>query len=292
LRAARAQLRNQHIQLAKARDALFAQEIEISHELASTFRDLDRTYLTMQNTLNRKLNNEQSLQALEAQRQATPDRVSQDMILRARDRAVQNQTAFLQALVEYNIAIMETHYRSGTLLDLNNVYMAEGPWALEARYDAVEKAAARARTIPTATMLHTEPEVFADPVGKADMEIRLPEVGPAMQGWPIEPDAPLENFDPEPITPPMLNPPPIEPNPSFIPVPPATEPTPEPYLGPAVDNIPDASYFTLPTLSKQPLQTVPGTSKREPVINTLPHPGTATTTDADGFKAPIRRTAQ
>ncbi len=294
LRAARAQLRNQHIQLSKARDALVAQEIEISHELNKSFLDLDVAYESMQNTLNRKLNNEDLLEALEAQRQATPDRVSQDQILRTRDRAVQSQIAFLQALVQYNIAIMETHYRSGTLLELNNVFMAEGPWNHAARYDAVEKAAARARTIPTATMLHTEPEIFAHPVGEADIEIPLPEVGPAMQGWPNEPAAPLETLNPGPIIPPLLNPPRVAPNPSLtpVPVPPATEPTPEPYLGPAVDNIPDAGDFTLPTISKQPLQTVPGTAKRESVINTLPHPGTATVIDDDGFKAPIHRTAQ
>ncbi len=294
LRAARAQLRNQHVQLVKARDGLFAQEIEISHELARSFRELDRTFLSMQNTLNRKLNNEKSLEALEAQRQAAPDRVSQDMILRARDRVVQSQTAFLQALVEYNIAIMETHYRSGTLLDLNNVYMAEGPWDNEARYDAVEKAAARARTIPTATMLHSEPEEFAQPMDETNFGIPLPEVGPAMQGWPLEPAAPLDNFDPAPMTPPLLGPPSAEPipSPTPVPLPPAEQPAPEPYLGPTVESSPDADDFQLPSLSKQPLQTVPGTTKRDSVINTLPHPGNATKVDVDGFKAPIRRTAQ
>ncbi|MEZ6053432.1 MAG: TolC family protein [Planctomycetaceae bacterium] len=296
LRAARAQLRNQHVQLVKARDALFAQEIEISHELADSFRKLDLAYESMQLSINRKLNNEKALQALEAQRQATPDRVSQDMILRARDRAVQSQTAFLQALVQYNIAIMETHYRSGTLLDLDNVYLAEGPWCHGARYDAAEKAAARARTIPTATMLHTEPEVFAFPEDDSSLGVPLPEIGPAMQGWPIEPTEPLESLDIEPMTPPLLTPPALAPTPAPIetpaPEPPAAPATPEPYLGPAVDHQQDSGNFSLPSISKLPLQTFPGAVKRESVINSLPHPESTTTTDDDGFKAPIRRTVQ
>ena len=298
LRAARAQLRNQHIQLQKAYQALHDQEIEISHELARAFRDLDSAYLTMQNTLNRKLAAEELLRTYEAQRQATPDRVTQSTILRAHDQLTQTQIAFLQAMIQYNIAIMETHHRSGTLLDLNNVYLAEGPWSHQARCDAVEKAAARARTIPTATMLHAEPEPFAHPVGESNIGIPTPEVGPAMHGWSTESPEAGEPPTPAPITPPLLTPPQVSPETLPTPPPPATHP--KPYFDPPVETPTppvevkiDTGDFQLPTISTQPLQNKPGTSKRPMTMaqETLPRPPEQSTEDDGGFKAPVRRVA-
>lgn len=299
LRAARAQLRNQQVQLQKARFALRAQESEISHELARAFRDLDLAYESMELALNRKINSQRSLETRIAQRQAIPDRVSQDMILRERDRAAQAQIAFLQALVQYNIAIMETHYRSGTLLDLNNVILAEGPWEHGARYDAVEKAAARARTIPTATMLHAEPEPFAHPVGKATISTPHPEVGPAMQGWQADPPEVADPDAPEIAPSPLVAPPEHEPEP--VPVPELPELDPEPYFGPPAESpVPpvevkmDSADFKLPTVSTEPLRTRSGTARR-PVTaeyETLPHPGSVSNGGVTDFKPPIRRTAQ
>ncbi|MBX3438325.1 MAG: TolC family protein, partial [Planctomycetaceae bacterium] len=183
LRFAHAQVRNAEMKLAKARAGLLEQEAEVSHEMAAAFRQLDLAYASMQNGLNRKITSEQRLRAIEVQREVTPDRITRDAVLRAHDQYIQADAAFAQAIVEYNVALMELFFRSGTLLGLYNVHLEEGPWTPEARVDAVEKAASRAHTIPTATMLHSEPPPFAHPV--ESISPLLPdEAGPAFEGWP------------------------------------------------------------------------------------------------------------
>jgi outer membrane protein TolC len=198
LRFAHAQVRNMQFQLAKARAALAAQEIEISHELAAAFRKLDSAYVAMEDSLNRKVIAEKHLQALAAVRQAASDRVTDLNVLRAQDQVSQAQSAYLQAITDYNIAIMDLYYRSGTLLGLDNVHLAEGPWTPEARFDAEERAAARARTIPTATMLQAEPAPFAQPVGDFQFSAPAADAGPALHGWPELPSPPAEALEPLP----------------------------------------------------------------------------------------------
>lgn len=233
LRFSRAQVRNLETQLAKARAALYHQELEVSHELAAAFRQFQSAFVTMENGLNRKLTAEKRLRAVEALRIASPDRYTRDTVLRAHDQYVQTQAAFVQAIVEYNIAVMDLHYRSGTLLGLNNIHLAEGPWTPEAHFDALEKAACRARSVPTATMLHSEPAPFAIPVGEEVHATPPPSAGPAYFNWPQDEGAvpgalddvpaPLPTPIPAEITaPPLLDTPQLSP----------PSETPPPYLAP------------------------------------------------------------
>lgn len=231
LRFAHAQVRNVETRLAKARAALHQQETEVSHELAAAFRQLDAAYVAMQHGLNRKVSAEQRLRAVEIQRQTRPDRITPDAVLRAHDQLIQMQAAFVQSIVEYNVAVMDLHYRTGTLLGMYRVYLSEGPWTPDARMDAVEKAACRALTIPTATMLHAEPEPFARPGGTPE-PIAPQQTGPAFHEWP-EDGSPLPASD-SPLSIPET-PPPGEAAPPFEPPrfpAPSDEPRP-PYFSPA-----------------------------------------------------------
>ncbi len=47
------------------------------------------------------------------------------------------------ALVDYNKSIAQVHYRKGSLLEYNGVYLAEGPWPGKAYFDARRRARAR-----------------------------------------------------------------------------------------------------------------------------------------------------
>ena len=46
-------------------------------------------------------------------------------------------------MVDYNKAITNVHYRKGSLLEYNGVYLAEGPWPAKAYFDATRLARAR-----------------------------------------------------------------------------------------------------------------------------------------------------
>ena len=183
LRFAHAQVKNLEFKLAKARAVLAEAENEVGHELADTFRELDRTYLQMRNNLNRKRTAARRLTAVEALHLREPERYSEDAILRSREQLNQIEQAYMQSVVEYNVALMELHYRSGKLLELDNVHLSEGPWDAAAECEVIERMEDRRHSIPTATMMHQEPEALVYPGGPAPLAPPAETYGPAAEGW-------------------------------------------------------------------------------------------------------------
>lgn len=158
-RKAHSQVRNLELQLAKARAMLAAQELEVSHELAHAFRELDRFYQTAVTNFNRRRAAQLRVQAYEAEFEA--GRTNIDLVLRSQISLAQAEIAYYQSLMEYNKAIAGVHYRKGTLLEHNHVFLAENEWNAEAYEDALQRAMARTYALPADYCLHTEPPEFA-----------------------------------------------------------------------------------------------------------------------------------
>ena len=175
-RSALSQVRNYELRVAKAREVLALQEKEISHELTKTFQDLAWRYQTAQTAYNRWQTAEAQIAGRESRyRLGVPNvetSVLLDQFLQTRRRAAEAEVAFYTAVIEYNKALTDLHYRKGTLLEINNVKLAEGPWNEEAQRDAIRRAWARtfAFDAPDADPVHTEPEAFANdlPAGGLD----------------------------------------------------------------------------------------------------------------------------
>ena len=186
-RAAHAQVRNLELRLCKARAALGAQELEISHELANAFRQLDSAFQTAQTNFNRRRAAEKRVQAYEAQYRAGKGNV--DLLLRSQISLAQAETAYYQSVVGYNRAITEMKYRKGTLLEDDNVYLGESLSHPEAYVQALRHAWARSHG-RDADRLETKPEEFvtdqSDPV----------ELGSATYSGPADSAAPIP---PEPV---------------------------------------------------------------------------------------------
>ena len=208
-RLALTQVQNLELRLAKARAALFNQELEVSHELAAAFQQLDRFYQTAQTNFNRRNAAKHRVEATQAE--FGTGRVSLDLVLRAQISLAQAEVAYYRSLVEYNKSVAELYYRMGTLLDLNNVELAENLWTPEAYIDALRRAWERTNAIP-APHLKTEPlEFVADPYAPP-AEVLLPDV-PLM----LDPSDPLPLEGPE-FVPPELPPPapPVEGEPDLV----------------------------------------------------------------------------
>jgi hypothetical protein len=172
LRFALSQVRNYELRVAKAREVLALQEIEISHELTTTFQNLAWRYQTAQTNFNR-------WQVAEAQVPGRENRyktgvpgidtsVLLDQWLQARRNAAAAETTFYTSVTEYNKAINDLHFRKGTLLEVNNVHLSEGAWTPDAYKDALRRAWARTFAIDTPDLdpIRTEPEVFERPKGE------------------------------------------------------------------------------------------------------------------------------
>ena len=66
-----------------------------------------------------------------------------DLLLDAQRRRAEAESAYYRSLSITTRAIMNVHYRKGSLLDYNGVYLAEGPWPGKAYFDALREARKR-----------------------------------------------------------------------------------------------------------------------------------------------------
>ncbi len=172
-RAAHAQVRNLELKLAKAKAALGMQEHEISHELATAFRQLDSSFQGAQTNFNRRNAAKRRLEAYEAQYQT--GRANVDLLLRSQISLAQAETSYYQSLVNYNRSIMNLKYRKGTLLDDDRIYLSESLSHPESYPQALRRAWARSYGL-NAKHLKTEPPEFVtdspDPVEMGSGPIR------------------------------------------------------------------------------------------------------------------------
>jgi outer membrane protein TolC len=173
LRSAHVQVRNHELQLAKARAALAAQEQDVSHEIGEAFQNLDRAYTAAQNAFNRRTYAAERVDAYKAQYELKGTVV--DPLLRAQQSLAIAQVSYFQAVTQYNQAVTNFYYRTGTILDESNVTVAEDMWDSHAYADALREAWARSHGTPN-PLLHTEPPEFVVPPGKPTSA--LPPVAP------------------------------------------------------------------------------------------------------------------
>lgn len=132
-----------HAQLTLARDRaiLQDQELEISHQLSGAVRDLDRHYTLSQTNFNRRAAAKKQVEAV--QTAYDTGTVTLDLLLEAQRRLAEAESAYYRGLTDYNRAILAVHFRKGSILDYNNVFLAEGPWPGKAYFDAHERARKR-----------------------------------------------------------------------------------------------------------------------------------------------------
>jgi outer membrane protein TolC len=174
-RSAMAQLRNTELQLMKARAALAAIEQDISHEVADAIQKVDTAYVTARTNLDRRIASERRVEATTAEYDAGVRDATLDLVLRAQASKAAAEISLFTSLVRYNQAITELHLRKGTLLENNNISLAESAWVPEAQDEALRRAWARSHAIPSEN-LDTEPAEFASPVPYPKTDLTFPGV--------------------------------------------------------------------------------------------------------------------
>ncbi len=187
-RAAHTQVRNLELRLAKARDQLAAQELDISHEIAQDFQNLAVQYTTAQTNFNRYRAAQQRVQLFKAEVEAGTKTF--DVLLRALSSQAEAEVAYFRSLTEYNKAITALHYHKGTLLPHDHVWLSESEWTPDAYKNAVRRAVARTHGF-NAPHLDTDPPEFV-----AQPDWAAQEFAPANEMPPL-PDAPEARNEPE-----------------------------------------------------------------------------------------------
>ena len=140
-RRALAGVRHHQLLLARDRAVLEDLELEISHQLTDAIRDIDFNFQNTQTNFNRRVASQDEVDAVRTVYES--GRVPIDLLLDAQRRRAEAESAYYRSLVDYNRAIMRVHFRKGSLLEYNGVYLAEGPWPGKASFDALRRARQR-----------------------------------------------------------------------------------------------------------------------------------------------------
>ncbi len=136
-----AAVRNAQLNLARERAILQEQELEISHQIAWVLREIDEYYTLAQTNYNRTVAAENEVRAVTAMYDAGT--ATLDLLLNAQQRRAEAEIQYYQSLTKYMFAISHLHFRKGSLLEYNGVYLTEGPWPQKAYFDALRRARAR-----------------------------------------------------------------------------------------------------------------------------------------------------
>jgi hypothetical protein len=140
-RREQAAVRNAQLQLSRARALLREQELELTHQLADSYRDIHLAFRQMQTTLSAFRAASEEVRAVQSALEA--DHTTLDQLLQAQRRQSEAETGYYSAVIDYNLAIMTLHFRKGSLLEYNNVCLQEGPWPSKAYFDARRRARER-----------------------------------------------------------------------------------------------------------------------------------------------------
>ena len=179
-----ATVRNHQLQLARERARLQDEELEASHALVEAVRNVDTNFALAQTNFNRRVAAERQVDAVQAAYDA--GQVTLDQLLDAQRRRAEAESSYYRALVDYNRSISQLHFRKGSLLEYNGVFLAEGPWPGKAYFDAHRRARQRDASIYL-DYSHSRPGVFSrgaitqnfESVGADARPVQLPPRDPA-----------------------------------------------------------------------------------------------------------------
>ncbi|WP_197453375.1 TolC family protein [Caulifigura coniformis] len=186
-RAANAQVRNYELRVARARKLLAAQELEIGHELAVAFQEVDRSYQTMRSNYLRFIAAEEDVAGREPRFRLGEELI--DVLLRAYERRAQAEQTYYESVTQYNQALATLQLRRGTLLEYNGVHLSEGPWVPDAYGDAARQHKARSYARPDDTLYH-DPAAFSTDYKTREMRYSTPKSSSPPEVESFEPGEP------------------------------------------------------------------------------------------------------
>jgi outer membrane protein TolC len=138
-RRGHAAVRHAELQLVRERAVLEEQEQQVVSDLGAAIAELDRSHELARTQDNRRAAAKDQLDSITALLRDA-DNIEKprllDLQLDAQRRLADAESQFYRALAEHEVAIKNVHFGQGTLLEYNQIYLAEGDWPLKAYDDA------------------------------------------------------------------------------------------------------------------------------------------------------------
>ena len=131
-------IRNAELNLVRERAVLKEQQRQILHDLNAAFTEVDRSMANVRGSFNSRV---AIFDELEPKRKRVNE--GQDQVfflLDVEQRAATAESAVHRAVADYNQALLNYAFTSGSLLSRYNIRLAEGEWSQHAQANAVGKA--------------------------------------------------------------------------------------------------------------------------------------------------------
>lgn len=143
-----AAIRFSQLNISREKARLEDMELNVTHVLNTAVQNKNYFFRFAQTHYNRWLAATRDVEFTEALYRGEGGRaggatITLDQVLQAQQRRAEAEVEFYRAIIEYNKAIADVHYRKGSLLAHNNIQLAEGPWPDKAYWDALERARER-----------------------------------------------------------------------------------------------------------------------------------------------------
>ncbi len=148
-------IRNAELNLVRERAVLKEQQRQILHDLNAAFTEIDRSMEGLKTSFNSRV---AVFDELEPKRKRVNE--GQDQVfflLDVEQRAATAESAVHRAVVDYNQALLNYAFTSGTLLSRYNIRLSEGQWSPNAQANAVRKAKRIAKRGPNLYDVDTLP---------------------------------------------------------------------------------------------------------------------------------------
>ena len=184
-----ATVRHHQLQLARERARLQDEELEASHALVEAVRNVDTNFALSQTNFNRRVAAERQVEAVQAAYDANT--VTLDQLLDAQRRRAEAESSYYRSVVDYTRSISQLHFRKGSLLEYNGVFLAEGPWPGKAYFDAHRRARQRDASLYL-DYGHSRPGVFS----RGAISQSFEELGADAQATQLEPRDPATRLEP------------------------------------------------------------------------------------------------
>ncbi len=136
-----AQIRYYELNLAREKARLQDYELEVSNTIAAALRSVEYSYTVAQSVFNRRVATERQVEAVQAAFDA--ETLTLDLLLAAQQARADAESSYFRVLTDYAKSITNIHFRKGSLLEYDGVYLAEGPWPAKAKFDAYRLARQR-----------------------------------------------------------------------------------------------------------------------------------------------------
>ena len=184
-RSGRTAVRNAELNLLRDKAILQEQELELTHQLAQSVRDLQDYYVLAQTNYNRRAAAQREVDATTAAyEQGT---ATLNLVLDAQRRMAEAESDYFRSVTDYNEAIITIQKYKSSLLEYNGITLAEGPWAQKAYFDAQKRADMRRRG-KYINYGYTRPRVISR--GPYNQQLGR-DINPAGMTTPVAPEAPV-----------------------------------------------------------------------------------------------------